>query len=153
MPQDIIGNLPPHGYVSIRSALGWHSCIPSAVVRPTSTEEIADILMALHLAAKESKISNKHKHADINKDNKVHTHFLVRATHQDFFSHNNLSCALSVSSHLSASGAQEGGGDVHVVHGISVDMSQMRHLVELDADGDAVTIQAGMTFEVGEGRD
>ncbi|PNH07915.1 hypothetical protein TSOC_005579 [Tetrabaena socialis] len=61
---------------TIKSGLGWHDCACGTILRPRDTEEVADVVMALH---RDLQVTGQR--------------YLVRATSQGFVSHNNFSCA------------------------------------------------------------
>ncbi|GLI69127.1 hypothetical protein VaNZ11_013682 [Volvox africanus] len=101
---------------TIRSGLGWNDCTCGAVLRPKHTEEVADIVLALY---RDHQTSGQK--------------YLVRATSQEFVSHNNLSCACA--------------GIPADTRAVVIDMSGLDKILEFNDEQETVTVQAGITFE------
>ncbi|GIL42745.1 hypothetical protein Vafri_672 [Volvox africanus] len=105
-----------HELQTIRSGLGWNDCTCGAVLRPKHTEEVADIVLALY---RDHQTSGQK--------------YLVRATSQEFVSHNNLSCACA--------------GIPADTRAVVIDMSGLDKILEFNDEQETVTVQAGITFE------
>lgn len=98
----------------LTSSYGWRDCQANTVLRPSNTEQVSAFIRKLH----EHNLQTGQK-------------YTIRATHDLFMSHNNLTCDDSA----------EG------VHSVLIDMSGMLHLLELDADRGLVRVQAGIMIE------
>mmetsp|Transcript_5231 Transcript_5231/g.11442 ORF Transcript_5231/g.11442 Transcript_5231/m.11442 type:complete len:590 (-) Transcript_5231:711-2480(-) len=98
----------------ISSALGWKSCRPAILYQPANTDEVADIIQSLH----------REHSLGVQK-------YLIRATHQNFFSHNNMSCPITEDA---------------TVLTVAIDTSAMKNLLQINDEDMTVTVQAGMTF-------
>lgn len=110
-----IASIPPvSGEPVLKSALGWRDCQAKTVFKPTHTDQVADIVMSLYQDTQATG-----------------TKYLIRATHHEFFSHNNFSCSQEEAE----------------VHAVVIDMSMMNSMVSLTDE--TITVQAGMTFQVG----
>eukprot|EP00798_Chlamydomonas_sp_ICE-L_P002351 gene2351-8657_t len=124
LPPRVIRKDQPDGELS--SALGWTSCRSAKTYQPSTTDEVAEIITEIYKASK----------GDTDGSLPVQS-YLVRATHNNFYTHNNLSCVQEASSGSATS--------------VSLDMSRMSSLLEYDAEAHTVTAQAGMTFAALDG--
>ncbi len=98
----------------MESAFHWQDCArPESIHRPLTTDEVADLVQVLHRDVIETG-----------------RRYLVRSSHNQFFSHNNLSCT--------------GESDTAIM----LDLSSMHVVLSMDMQQSQVTVQAGMTFEV-----
>lgn len=100
----------------LTSAFGWKECAPEHVHRPVSTEEVSQLVGVLY----KDKLATGRD-------------YLLRASHEGFYTHNNFSCA-------------DAGGTSAVP--VVIDMSLMDRVMMMDKEVGLVSVQAGITFEV-----
>ena len=108
----------PHAV--LKSAFQWRDCVSNHVHHPITTDEVADLVEVLQ--------------RDMDSSGR---HYLIRSSHNFFFSHNELTGCTDV-------------GD-SPTQTIMLDLSRMNQVLRLDVDEGTVTVQAGITFEVSEG--
>lgn len=108
----------PHAV--LKSAFQWRDCVSKHVHHPITTDEVADLVEVLQ--------------RDMESTGR---HYLIRSSHNFFFSHNELTGCTDV-------------GD-SPTETIMLDLSRMNQVLRLDVDEGTVTVQAGITFEVSTG--
>lgn len=143
------------------SALHWSACTDS-VLRPQSTNDVSQAISALlreqlsqqqqqqpqHLQQQQSQqqqqqaeveveVQQQQQQQQLVQPGRVH---LLRSSHNLHFSHNNLSsCASALTQ------AEEG-----QVSTLTLDLSLLHQVLDIDAEQGTVTVQAGMTVEVSD---